>query len=152
MQANAQLNGLGDHSKLYSENDQAEQQQRKLSREQASTTPDDTMLRKRLCHLTISRKTVCRRSILAVDAGPLFQWVILHVQDMARGSLSTVRQGIQRAKSDLSAKEYRNIDSKYRNQLLELKTAEMAASDLNEYHKVCSSWPAFLPAGQHLPL
>lgn len=63
---------------------------------------------------------------------------------MARGSLSTVRQGIQRAKSDLSAKEYRNIDSKYRNQLLELKTAEMAASDLNEYHKVRTSWPAFL--------
>lgn len=55
---------------------------------------------------------------------------------MARGSLATVRQGIERAKSDLSAKEYRNIDSKYRNQLLELKTAEMAASDLNEYHKV----------------
>ena len=47
-------------------------------------------------------------------------------------------------KSDLSAKEYRNIDSKYRNQLLELKTAEMAASDLNEYHKVHSSWPASL--------
>lgn len=43
---------------------------------------------------------------------------------------------MQRAKSDLSAKEYRNIDSKYRNQLLELKTAEMAASDLAEYHKV----------------
>ena len=58
------------------------------------------------------------------------------LQDMARGSLSTVRQGIQRAKSDLSAKEYRNIDAKYRAQLLELKTAEMAASDLNEYHKV----------------
>ena len=58
------------------------------------------------------------------------------VQDMARGSLSTVRQGIQRAKSDLLAKEFRNIDAKYRAQLLELKTAEMAASDLNEYHKV----------------
>ena len=66
------------------------------------------------------------------------------MQDMARGSLSTVRQGVQRAKADLSAKEYRNIDAKYRNQLLELKTAEMAASDLNEYHKVCSSRPASL--------
>lgn len=55
---------------------------------------------------------------------------------MARGSLSTVRQGVQRAKSDLSVKEYRNIDFKYRNQLLELKTSEMAASDLAEYHKV----------------
>ena len=64
---------------------------------------------------------------------------------MARGSLSTVRQGIQRARSDLSAKEYRNIDSKYRNQLLELKTAEMAASDLNEYHKVQYTAPAHLP-------
>ena len=71
--------------------------------------------------------------------GSLTQRKVPHVQDMARGSLSTVRQGIQRAKADLSAKEYRNIDSKYRNQLLELKTAEMAASDLNEYHKVHSS-------------
>jgi len=71
------------------------------------------------------------------------------VQDMARGSLSTVRQGIQRAESDLSAKEHRNIDSKYRNQLLELKTSEMAASDLNEYHKVESlEWlPALLCLG-----
>ena len=72
------------------------------------------------------------------------------LQDMARGSLSTVRQGIQRAKSDLSAKEYRNIDAKYRAQLLELKTAEMAASDLNEYHKVqclpCIPWQAMSSA------
>ncbi len=64
------------------------------------------------------------------------QFAVCLLQDMARGSLSTVRQGIQRARSDLSAKEYRNIDAKYRAQLLELKTAEMAASDLNEYHKV----------------
>ena len=74
------------------------------------------------------------------------------LQDMARGSLSTVRQGIQRAKSDLSAKEYRNIDAKYRAQLLELKTAEMAASDLNEYHKV--QRPQHMPWGRpcHKPL
>lgn len=36
VQANAQLDGLGNHSKLYEENDQAEREQRKLSREQAS--------------------------------------------------------------------------------------------------------------------
>ena len=44
VQANAQLDGLGDHSKLYSENDQAEQQQRKLSREQASLSLSDSAL------------------------------------------------------------------------------------------------------------
>ena len=74
------------------------------------------------------------------------------LQDMARGSLSTVRQGIQRAKSDLSAKEYRNIDAKYRAQLLELKTAEMAASDLNEYHKVqCPRSGAYFDRPCHSP-
>ena len=80
------------------------------------------------------------------------QMTVRLLQDMARGSLSTVRQGIQRAKSDLSAKEYRNIDAKYRAQLLELKTAEMAASDLNEYHKV--QCPQRIPWGRpcHQPL
>ncbi len=36
VQANAHLDGLGDHSQLYNDNDQAEREQRKLSREQAS--------------------------------------------------------------------------------------------------------------------
>ena len=80
---------------------------------------------------SIGRMLLLKR--LLSDTG---QVTVRLLQDMARGSLSTVRQGIQRAKSDLSAKEYRNIDAKYRAQLLELKTAEMAASDLNEYHKV----------------
>lgn len=57
-------------------------------------------------------------------------------QDMARGSLGTVREGMKRAKENLSAKEYRDIDNKHRKQLIELKTTEMAASDLDKYHKV----------------
>lgn len=57
-------------------------------------------------------------------------------QDMARGSLGTVREGLKRARENLSAKEYRDIDNRHRKQLIELKTTEMAASDLDKYHKV----------------
>ena len=55
---------------------------------------------------------------------------------MARGSLNTVRDGTKRAKTNLAAKEYKNIDTRYRTQLIELKSTEMAASDLDKYHKV----------------
>ena len=44
MQASAQLAALGDHSQLYSENDRAERQQRKLSREQVSRPQTMAML------------------------------------------------------------------------------------------------------------
>lgn len=55
---------------------------------------------------------------------------------MARGSLGTVREGMKRAKDNLSEKEYRDIDALHRKQLIEVKTTEMAASDLDKYHKV----------------
>lgn len=75
-------------------------------------------------------------------------------QDMARGSLGTVREGMKRAKDNLSAKEYRDIDAHYRKQLIELKITEMAASDLDKYHKVRPmhyAIPAILPHGVAIP-
>lgn len=62
----------------------------------------------------------------------------LEVQNMARGSLSTVLEGLNRAKRDLDDVVYRNIDQKYRKQLVELKTTELAVQDLDKYFKVCS--------------
>lgn len=53
--------------------------------------------------------------------------MILTTQDMARRSLWTVCQGMQRAKSDLSSAEHHKYP-KFRGQLLELKTAEVATS------------------------
>jgi DNA repair protein RAD50 len=67
---------------------------------------------------------------------------------MARGSLGTVRDGIQRAKDNLSAKEFRDIDTHYRKQLIELKTTEMAASDLDKYHKARLRSPSFWNSGR----
>lgn len=57
-------------------------------------------------------------------------------QDMMRGSLATIRDGVQRAQRDLASPNYRDIDTRYRKQLIELKTTEMANSDLEKYHKV----------------
>lgn len=37
---------------------------------------------------------------------------------------------------DLGVPHYRDIDAKYRTQLIQLKTTEMATSDLEKYHKV----------------
>lgn len=39
---------------------------------------------------------------------------------------------------DLAQQVYRDIDGKYRRQLIELRTTEMANSDLEKYHKVTS--------------
>ena len=55
---------------------------------------------------------------------------------MAQGSLETVMEGLNRAKRDLSDVVYRNIDQKYRKQLVELKTTELAVQDLDKYFKV----------------
>lgn len=57
-------------------------------------------------------------------------------QDMMRGSLQTIRDGVHRAQRDLASPNYRDIDSRYRKQQIELKTTEMANSDLDKYHKV----------------
>ena len=56
---------------------------------------------------------------------------------MAKGSLGTVREGVKRAQVDLSANEYRGIDGRHRKQQIEMRTTEMAASDLDKYHKAC---------------
>ena len=45
-------------------------------------------------------------------------------------------EGLNRAKRDLSDVIYRNIDQKYRKQLVELKTTELAVQDLDKYFKV----------------
>ncbi len=55
---------------------------------------------------------------------------------MGQGSLETVLEGLNRAKRDLGDVIYRNIDQKYRKQLVELKTTELAVQDLDKYFKV----------------
>jgi DNA repair protein RAD50 len=69
---------------------------------------------------------------------------VVQQQNMMRGSLATIRDGIHRAQRDLASPNYRDIDMRYRKQLIELKTTEMANSDLDKYHKVsisdCCSW------------
>jgi len=44
------------------------------------------------------------------------------------------------ARRDLAAVQYRDIDAKFRTQLIQLKTTEMATSDLEKYHKVRRSF------------
>ncbi len=61
---------------------------------------------------------------------------VVQQQNMMRGSLATIRDGVHRAQRDLASPNYRDIDMRYRKQLIELKTTEMANSDLDKYHKV----------------
>lgn len=60
----------------------------------------------------------------------------MRAQDMAKGALGTVREGVRRAQDDLGANEYRDIDERHRKQQIEMRTTEKAASDLDYYHKV----------------
>ena len=57
------------------------------------------------------------------------------MQDMARGALEAVGQGVARAKNDLGAAVLKEIDVRHHKKLVELKTTEMAVSDLDKYHK-----------------
>ncbi|KAL4429800.1 hypothetical protein ABPG77_010917 [Micractinium sp. CCAP 211/92] len=54
--------------------------------------------------------------------------------DMQRGSLETVLERVAMCQQELSVAQYHNIEAKYRQQNIELKT-EMAQSDLQKYHK-----------------
>ena len=58
------------------------------------------------------------------------------VQDMKQGGLETIRDSIRRATQSLSSAQYSDIDVKYRSQQIDLRTTEMATSDLEKYHKV----------------
>ncbi|KAL4437341.1 hypothetical protein ABPG75_004480 [Micractinium tetrahymenae] len=55
--------------------------------------------------------------------------------DMQRGSLATVGERVGMCQQELSVAQYHNIEAKYRQQNIELKTTEMAQSDLQKYHK-----------------
>ncbi|KAK9807149.1 hypothetical protein WJX73_000402 [Symbiochloris irregularis] len=56
-------------------------------------------------------------------------------QDMKRGALESIRDSVQRATRSLSGAQYTDIDAKYGMQQIEMRTTEMAASDLEKYHK-----------------
>lgn len=51
------------------------------------------------------------------------------------GSVVTYQESLSRSQRDLGQQVYRDIDGKYRRQLIELRTTEMANSDLEKYHK-----------------
>ena len=57
-------------------------------------------------------------------------------QNMLKGALQHIRDAVRNAEQELSAHTYVNVDSKYRKQLIELRTTEMAGNDLEKYHKV----------------
>lgn len=60
----------------------------------------------------------------------------LHTErDMQRGSLGTMQERIAMCKQELGVAQYHKIEEKYRQQNIELKTTEMAQSDLIKYHK-----------------
>ncbi|CAD7702268.1 unnamed protein product [Ostreobium quekettii] len=55
--------------------------------------------------------------------------------DMMRGSAGQIEQSLERAKHDLAAPQFHEIDAKYRRHLIEVATMDMANSDLEKYHK-----------------
>uniref|UniRef100_A0A1D2A4U2 DNA repair protein RAD50 n=1 Tax=Auxenochlorella protothecoides TaxID=3075 RepID=A0A1D2A4U2_AUXPR len=56
-------------------------------------------------------------------------------QDQSVGSLRTIRDNVQSAQTDLDEPQFQGIDTRYRKQLIELKTTELANTDLEKYHK-----------------
>ncbi|PIN18897.1 DNA repair protein RAD50, ABC-type ATPase/SMC superfamily [Handroanthus impetiginosus] len=52
-----------------------------------------------------------------------------------RGTLSVYKTNIDRNKADLKQAQYKDIDKRYFDQLIQLKTTEMANKDLDRYYK-----------------
>ncbi|KAL8515845.1 hypothetical protein ACS0TY_014518 [Phlomoides rotata] len=52
-----------------------------------------------------------------------------------RGTLSVFKSNIDRNKADLKQAQYKDIDKRYFDQLIQLKTTEMANKDLDRYYK-----------------
>ncbi|KAL7105884.1 hypothetical protein ACP275_07G074600 [Erythranthe tilingii] len=52
-----------------------------------------------------------------------------------RGTLSVYRSNIDKNKADLKQAQYKDIDKRYFDQLIQLKTTEMANKDLDRYYK-----------------
>lgn len=59
----------------------------------------------------------------------------LQQSNQHQGSLNVVQQNMREAKQSLRNARYHQINERYRKQLVELKTTDLAASDLNKYHK-----------------
>eukprot|EP00882_Tetradesmus_deserticola_P030122 GHRQ01033797.1.p1 GENE.GHRQ01033797.1~~GHRQ01033797.1.p1 ORF type:complete len:728 (+),score=351.39 GHRQ01033797.1:103-2286(+) len=56
-------------------------------------------------------------------------------RDTKQGSLGVVLEQVKASKRSLADPRYTQIHTRYRKQLIELKTTEMAAADLDKYHK-----------------
>ncbi|XP_042050776.1 DNA repair protein RAD50-like isoform X1 [Salvia splendens] len=52
-----------------------------------------------------------------------------------RGTLSVYKSNIDQSKADLKQAQYKDIDKRYFDQLIQLKTTEMANKDLDRYYK-----------------
>jgi DNA repair protein RAD50 len=55
--------------------------------------------------------------------------------DRASGALGTVREAAGRAAAELGQPQYAGVEAKHRAAQVELRTTEMAAADLDKYHK-----------------
>ncbi|KAL0340580.1 UNVERIFIED_CONTAM: DNA repair protein [Sesamum radiatum] len=53
----------------------------------------------------------------------------------SRGTLSVYKSNIDRNRVDLKQAQYKDIDKRYFDQLIQLKTTEMANKDLDKYYK-----------------
>ena len=58
-----------------------------------------------------------------------------------KGRSSTVRESVAAAQRELAAPNFRDIDARFRKQLVELETTKMATSDLDKFHKVLREHP-----------
>ncbi|PSC68536.1 DNA repair RAD50 [Micractinium conductrix] len=56
-------------------------------------------------------------------------------RDMDRGALGTMHERIKVCTEELDVAQYHDIETKYRQQNIEVKTTEMAQGDLQKYHK-----------------
>ena len=50
--------------------------------------------------------------------------------------MDTIRDTVKRSEAEIEGAQYKDIDIRYRKQVVESKTTDMIVSDLEKYHKV----------------
>jgi len=61
------------------------------------------------------------------------------------GTKSSLKEQIQQIVPLLNKPEYRDVDEQYRKLLVEAKTTEVAANDLEKYYKALDKYVFFFP-------
>lgn len=102
---------------------------RKTCKEEATVMGEVESAQRRLIQMGDLREAEAELRSLGLEVQ---NWVA--EQNRGRGTLAAYEANIKRNRGDLKAPQYKDVSERYRTQLIQLKTTEMANKDLDKYY------------------